>query len=372
MFTVHQIREQIKVCRACDLFQVGRGPIPFSGPAPNFLAVVGEAPGFQEDIEGQPFVGPAGTLLRECLRDASLNPDRITYVNTVSCYPKRTPNAAEINACSTNLLAQLEFTNPTWVVLLGNVALKAWRPDLGITRARGKVLYPPGRRWKMFVTFHPAFALRQYKGEQILRSDLVLLTEMMDAEEADRVDQLADDSCVRCGATPDELGEHDECLRFDAWNVPYCGQCWPQAPQNQAAAKEEKKVTRAQEKTGQLFPEGVLYRPAPSLIDPVAAAAAKQAGIDAADAYADEVWKQAAYLAIARLCVLLDEFTADEVWEELQGTTATTRQPSALGPVFMQARDDGLIVNTGRLRPTKLSRRHRDITVWRSVQRTGP
>ena len=213
--------------------------------------MVGEAPGQQEDIEGEPFIGPAGQLLRECLRDADLDPKLITFVNTVSCYPNRTPVAAEINACSTNLTAQLEFTNPVWVVLVGNVALQAWRPDLKVTRARGKVLTPPGRRWRMLVTFHPAHALRQVKAEKILRSDLVLLTEMMDAD--DDFHPLTDDSCVTCGATPDELGEHDETLRFDAWNVPYCGQCWPQAPENQAAVKEEKQVTRTQARTGQLF-----------------------------------------------------------------------------------------------------------------------
>lgn len=251
MYTVHQVREQIKVCRACDLCKVGQGPIPFSGPAPNFLAVVGEAPGYQEDIQGEPFVGPAGTLLRDCLRGADLDPDLVTFINTVSCFPKRTPNAAEINACSTNLTTQLEFTNPVWAVLVGGVALNAWRPDLKISRARGKVLLPPGRRWRMFVTFHPSFALRQVKAEAALRADLALLTQMMDAEED--FNGLTDDSCVGCGASVEELGEHDEDLRFDVWNVPYCGQCWPKAPQNQATVKEEKRIVRVQERTGQLF-----------------------------------------------------------------------------------------------------------------------
>lgn len=255
MFTVHQVREQIKVCRACDLFKVGHGPVPFSGPAPNYLAIVGEAPGQMEDEQGEPFVGPAGQLMRDCLRGVDLDPDLISWLNTASCFPKRTPNAAEINACSTNLLTQLEFINPVWVVLVGNVALQAWRPDLKITRARGKVLTPPNRRWRLFVTFHPSFALRQYKAERVLRADLALLVQMMDADplRGDEYNTLTDDSCVGCGATVDELGEHDESLRFDSWNVPYCGQCWPLAPQNQATVKQEKKITRQQERSGQLF-----------------------------------------------------------------------------------------------------------------------
>jgi DNA polymerase len=260
-YTVHQIREQIKVCRACELHKVGHGPVPFSGPAPNLLAMIGEAPGGQEDKEGEPFVGPAGQMLRDCLKGAGIDPALVSYINTVSCYPNRTPNAAEINACATNLLAQLQFVNPTWAVLLGNVALGSQRPDLKVMRARGKVLTPPGHRWKMLVAFHPSFALRQAKAEKILRSDLASLVEMMDAEDTTNRwgdvtpgwANMTDDSCVSCGASPDELVEHGEHLRFDVWNVPYCGPCWSKAPQNQKEEKEQKRLTQAQVRTGQLF-----------------------------------------------------------------------------------------------------------------------
>jgi uracil-DNA glycosylase family 4 len=252
MTTVHQIREQIRICRACDLHQVGHGPVPFSGPAPSFLAIVGEAPGRTEDERCEPFVGPSGQLLRDAMNEADLAPDYATFINTVSCFPDRTPNAGEINACATNLQAQLAFTNPVWVVLLGNIALASQRPDLKVTRARGKVIRSPGHRWKFFVTFHPSFALRQARAEAILRSDLHRIGLMMDAEGDDWM-QYSDDSCVRCGATPEQLGEHDQHLRFDDWEVPYCSECWGQAPQNLAAGKEARKVERFQERTGALF-----------------------------------------------------------------------------------------------------------------------
>lgn len=264
MSTVHQVRENIRQCRACDLHKVGNGPVPFSGPTPNFVTVIGEAPGAQEDRQGKPFVGPAGELLRNCLEGAGFDPEQMTYINTVCCFPNRTPNMGEINACSTNLLAQLEHVNPAWAVLLGNVALSSQRPDLKITRTRGKVLVPPPNdvfvvqpRWKFFVTFHPSFALRQARAEKILRSDLERLAAMIDmgfdTDEPRSWVAFTDDSCVSCGATPDEIDEHDGHLRFDEWDAPFCDACWPSAPQNRAEKKETERVERHQEKTGSLF-----------------------------------------------------------------------------------------------------------------------
>lgn len=245
------VRESVRQCRACDLHKVGSGPVPFSGPTPNFLAVVGEAPGRQEDKAGEPFIGPAGQMLRTALRDGGIEPDRVTFINTVSCFPDRTPTTHEIDMCSTNLLSQLQATNPAWVVLLGGVALNSQRPDLKITRARGKVLLPPRYRWKMFVTFHPSFALRQAKAEQTFRNDLAVLAEMMD--EGDEWVRYTSDSCVRCGVLPDELAEHDGHLRFDVWGVPYCDTCFGLRPEQVKAAVEQVKVEKRMERSGQLF-----------------------------------------------------------------------------------------------------------------------
>lgn len=265
MTTLHQLRDQIRICKNCDLHKVGHGPVPLSGPTPNFLAVVGEAPGKDEDEQLRPFVGRAGTLMRECLTDAGLDPEHVTFMNAVSCWPDRTPHMSEINACSGNLFAQLLFTQPKWAILVGNVPLHAFRPDLKISRARGKVMTPPGKPWKFFLTFHPSFALRQAKAEKILRSDLERFAAILDAEpqtfedhghthviEPWEMPEFVDDSCVVCGATPEELGEHDIALRFDRWNMPYCTLCYAQAPEVKEAGKEQASIERVQAK-GVLF-----------------------------------------------------------------------------------------------------------------------
>jgi hypothetical protein len=107
----------------------------------------------------------------------------------------------------------------------------------------------------------------------------------------------------------------------------------------------------------------------PSLFDPAAAAAARSDGINAADDHANEIWKQDAYEAIRIVSGRLDDFTSDEVWEELQGTSTWTHEPAALGPVMLKACRDGIIIKTDELRKTKIPRRHRELVVWRSALR---
>jgi len=258
-----EVREAVLCCEACELCHVGSGPVPFSGPTPAYLAIVGEAPGKQADEKGVPFIGPAGTLLREALVGAGIDPDTVAYINAVSCFPDGTPTSAHVHACADNLKIQLEVVDPRWVCFLGGVALSTLRPDLKISRARGHVLLPPARPWKAFVTFHPAYALRQAKGEKILREDLTRLADMMEAFDYP-VDEHADHdipgwlplsatSCVSCGLEEEVMAEHDLALRTDEMGATYCSLCFEASPQAKGEAKEVKKIERVQAKTGQLF-----------------------------------------------------------------------------------------------------------------------
>ena len=73
------------------------------GPTPTRIAVVGEAPGAVEDREGKPFVGPSGMAAARWLTEAGVNVDDIAWLNVVSCYPNRTPNPREVEACQSTL-----------------------------------------------------------------------------------------------------------------------------------------------------------------------------------------------------------------------------------------------------------------------------
>ena len=93
---------------------------------------------------------------------------------------------------------------------------------------------------------------------------------------------------------------------------------------------------------------------------------ARLEAIRRAHEHANAVWKETAYAAVLACARRLAVFTADSVWAELQGSKPATHNPSALGPLFLIAARKGLIRKTGRLVPTTLTQRHRDLTEWAS------
>lgn len=157
-----QLRDRIRACRSCPLGEKCRSPVPFSGPTPAAIAVVGEAPGAQEDRYHAPFIGPSGRILRESFRRNGLDDEQVAYLNAVSCWPKRTPTADEVLECRPNLIDQLDLIEPTHVLLLGAVALSSWFPKLKFREYRGQWWREPHNndRW-YFSTWHPAYVLRR-------------------------------------------------------------------------------------------------------------------------------------------------------------------------------------------------------------------
>lgn len=167
------VYEQIVECEGCELHAKCKGPVPFSGPTPALIAIVGEAPGRQEDERGEPFIGAAGALLRKHLGQLDFDPAEIFICNTVSCFPNGTPTKVHVDACQANKMAQLELAAPTYVLLLGKVALQAFRPDVEISRARGRVFCPTYPEPPAYMaTYHPAAALRNRLYETEMRKDL--------------------------------------------------------------------------------------------------------------------------------------------------------------------------------------------------------
>jgi uracil-DNA glycosylase family 4 len=165
------VQGSILDCTACELHAQCTAPVPFSGPSPATIAVLGEAPGEQEDIQGRPFVGPAGQLIRRLLREvAGVDPESCAWFNVASCWPRGTPSPEHIAACAGNRERQLAHLSPTWLLVLGSVALQALRPELTITRGRGRpFLY---NDVVTMACYHPSAALRNRMMENPLRDDL--------------------------------------------------------------------------------------------------------------------------------------------------------------------------------------------------------
>ena len=125
--------------------------------------LIGEAPGFFEDQQGEPFVGKAGQLLDKIFESVGLSRQKDVYIcNTIKCRPpdNRDPLPQEKEACREYLDAQLDILKPKIILLCGKVALKSFvNTDLGVTKVRGKWFDGPNGA-KMMPIFHPSYLLR--------------------------------------------------------------------------------------------------------------------------------------------------------------------------------------------------------------------
>lgn len=173
---LEQLRAEAARCTRCDLAG-GRTTVVFGVGNPRAaLCFVGEGPGRDEDLQGEPFVGRSGRLLDRLMAE-ELGIDRTGcyVINCVMCRPpqNRDPRPSELDACRPFLDRKLELVNPKVVVTLGNVATRALLATAdGIRSLRGRA-YPFGRAW-LVPTYHPAAALRS-GGEVVaeMRADLV-------------------------------------------------------------------------------------------------------------------------------------------------------------------------------------------------------
>ncbi|MEL6104847.1 MAG: hypothetical protein AAFU85_02370 [Planctomycetota bacterium] len=96
-----------------------------------------------------------------------------------------------------------------------------------------------------------------------------------------------------------------------------------------------------------------------------------QPAIDRADQNADSDWKETALRLLHSIARRKDEFTADDLVEALESESVETHNPSAIGPVFLRAKKEGWIESTDQMQQTRISRRHRKLTVWRSLLKGG-
>lgn len=157
-----ELRDAAMVCTSCRLAETRTNVVFGVGDTEARLMLVGEAPGKNEDLQGEPFVGAAGGLLDELLAGIGMARDEVYIANVLKCRPpgNRDPQQDEIDSCKGFLRDQVRMIHPEVVMTLGNFATKLLVPtDLGITRMRGRRI-----DWwlgaSLVPTFHPAAALR--------------------------------------------------------------------------------------------------------------------------------------------------------------------------------------------------------------------
>ena len=177
--TLMAIRHQIEQCQACPLAAGRLNVVPGEGPANSEIMFIGEGPGFHEDRQGKPFVGPAGNFLDELLGYAGLKRSEVFITNVVKCRPpeNRDPQPEELAACQRYLDAQIAAINPRIIVTLGRFSMARFIKDGKISRIHG---YPHKVESRIVVTmYHPAAALHQPALKDALIQDFSRLRDLM-------------------------------------------------------------------------------------------------------------------------------------------------------------------------------------------------
>lgn len=175
------LEDYVRSCRRCSLHATRTNAVPGTGPVSAEVMIVGEAPGFNEDMQGKPFVGAAGKLLDTLLGQIGLDRESVYITNVLKCRPpqNRDPMPNEVEACSVFLQRQLEWIRPRVVLVLGRHALERLLPGHGpISRVhgtfveRGEVAYVP--------LYHPAAALHNGSLVTDLQRDFDKVREYLD------------------------------------------------------------------------------------------------------------------------------------------------------------------------------------------------
>ena len=169
---LQQLQAQVQRCRQCPLHRHRRQAVLGVGDPWSPIMMVGEGPGAQEDIEGQPFVGAAGQLLAKALAAVGIDRHRVYIANVVKCRPpeNRTPKSSEMVACFPYLVRQIAIIRPAILVPMGNPALTMIIGRTGIQQLRGRWL-EKGGVWIMPI-YHPAYVLRNPSAYPVFLSDL--------------------------------------------------------------------------------------------------------------------------------------------------------------------------------------------------------
>ena len=161
MTEMEKMREQCLECTRCHLCETRTNVVFGVGPEDAKIMFIGEGPGENEDLQGEPFVGRAGKLLDDMLELIDLDRSKVYIANMVKCRPpkNRDPLPEEQNACAPWLSRQIELINPRVIVCLGRIsAMRFIRPDFKITTEHGQWFEKDGRQ--VMAIYHPAALLR--------------------------------------------------------------------------------------------------------------------------------------------------------------------------------------------------------------------
>jgi DNA polymerase len=180
IITLAEVRKELGDCKRCKLHR-GRKTIVFGeGNEKATLMLIGEGPGYDEDVQGRPFVGKAGQLLTKILQSINLPREEVYIANIIKCRPpqNRNPEPDEIQSCTPFLMKQIGVIQPKIICALGTFSAQTLlKTDTKITALRGKFFDLEGI--KVMPTYHPAFLLRNPERKREVWGDMKKIVELI-------------------------------------------------------------------------------------------------------------------------------------------------------------------------------------------------
>lgn len=197
---LRKLNAEVNVCQKCGLGRLRLKAVPGAGPDNADIMFVGEAPGWHENQQGLPFVGPAGQFLDELLESINLRRADVYITNIVKCRPpeNRDPKPEEIAACNEYLDRQVAIIKPKVIVTLGRYSMAKFFGNESISRIHGQARKKDGIVY--FAMYHPAAALHQPKLRQDLLNDIKKLPRILN-----ELDKIEEGTAEDDGAPPQQL-----------------------------------------------------------------------------------------------------------------------------------------------------------------------
>ena len=181
------IRQEVIECTKCELSKTRIKSVPGKGNFKSEVIFVGEAPGKNEDLYGEPFIGIAGKRLSMALDEAGILREDIYITNIVKCRPpkNRVPSTTERNTCQEYLKQEISIIKPKIICILGNTAFNSLLGGSEIIKHRGRLVRKEKQLY--FITIHPAATIYNQDLIKVLKSDIVklfqLITEIKDGKD---------------------------------------------------------------------------------------------------------------------------------------------------------------------------------------------
>jgi len=176
-----QIAQEVSNCKKCDLQYSRKKGVPGEGPANANIIFIGEGPGFHENEQGRPFVGPAGRYLDELLGLIGIKREEVFIGNVVKCRPpsNRDPQIEELAACASYLDMQIQAINPSVIVTLGRFSMAKFCPNAKISQVHGQAMQIRSRL--IIPMYHPAAALHQPSLKSTVESDFLRIPTLIES-----------------------------------------------------------------------------------------------------------------------------------------------------------------------------------------------